>query len=199
MYPAKILTLCDAPAVLQPNGRVLVLAGTLYRNAGPPVDFFSQKMQLFEYDPVAGSLTKLPTAEQPPSGARQDTWTGRFLLLPTGEILLSTEQSQVYIYTPDPSEGSYQAVWQPTITTFPTTLIIGHSYLLTGTGINGISRPITMATMRRWRYQNDVAVALEFCDGGHRETAPLTGQYVQEQFPVGEITRGLALTKTHAL
>ncbi|HEY6489852.1 MAG: kelch repeat-containing protein [Terracidiphilus sp.] len=141
VYPAKILTLCDAPAVLQPNGRVLVLAGTLYRNAGPPVDFFSQKMQLFEYDPVAGSLTKLPTAEQPPSGAAsQDTWTGRFLLLPTGEILLSTEQSQVYIYTPDPSEGSYQAVWQPTITTFPTTLIIGHSYLLTGTGINGISQ-----------------------------------------------------------
>lgn len=141
VYPAKILTLCDAPAVLQPNGRVLVLAGSLYRNAGPPPDFFSQKMQLFEYDPVAGSLTKLPPSAQPPSGAAsQDTWTGRFLLLPTGEILLSTEQSTVDIYTPDPSEGSFQTAWQPVITTFPTTLIIGHSYLLTGTGINGVSQ-----------------------------------------------------------
>jgi hypothetical protein len=141
VYPAKILTLCDAPAVLQPNGRALVLAGSLYRFAGPPVDFFSKLMQLFEYDPIAGTLTKLPSGEQPPSGAAsQDTWTGRFLLLPTGEILLSTEQSQVYIYSPDPSEGSYQAAWQPVITTFPTTLIIGHSYLLTGTGINGISQ-----------------------------------------------------------
>ena len=41
---------------------------------------------------------------------------------------------------PDPSEGSYQAAWQPVITTFLTTLIIGHSYLPTGTGINGISQ-----------------------------------------------------------
>lgn len=139
VYPTKILTLSDAPAVLQPNGRVLVIAGTLYRNAGPPVDFFSQNSQIFEYDPVAKGLTKLGT--QPPSGATsQDTWTGRFLLLPTGEILFSTEQSQVYIYTPDPSEGSFQAAWQPVITIFPTTLIIGHSYLLTGTGLNGISQ-----------------------------------------------------------
>ncbi len=58
VYPAKILTLCDAPAVLQPNGRVLVLAGSLYRVAGPPVDFFSKLMQLFEYDPIAGTLTE---------------------------------------------------------------------------------------------------------------------------------------------
>jgi hypothetical protein len=139
VYPAKILTLSDAPAVLQPNGRVLVLAGSLYRNAGPPVDFFSKNLQVFEYDPGTGKLTTL--GPQPPSGATsQDTWTGRFLLLPSGEILLSTEQSQVYIYTPDSAEGSYQAAWQPTITTFPTTLIIGHSYLLTGTGLNGLSQ-----------------------------------------------------------
>ena len=139
VYPAKILTLSDAPAVLQTNGRVLVLAGSLYRNAGPPVDFFSKNLQAFEYDPLAGSLNAL--AAQPPSGATsQDTWTGRFLLLPTGQILLSTEQAQVYIYTQDPSEPTFQAAWQPAITNFPSTLIIGHSYLLTGTGLNGISQ-----------------------------------------------------------
>ena len=86
--------------MLQPNGRALVLAGSLYRVAGPPVDFFSKLMQLFEYDPIAGTLTKLPSGEQPPSGAAsQDTWTGRFLLLPTGEILLSTEQLKQVAFT----------------------------------------------------------------------------------------------------
>jgi hypothetical protein len=54
--------------------------------------------------------------------------------------MLSTQQGQVYIYTPDPAEGSYQAAWQPTIVSFPSTLIVGHSYLLTGTGLNGLSQ-----------------------------------------------------------
>ncbi|MGD0870714.1 MAG: hypothetical protein ABSB88_14250 [Bryobacteraceae bacterium] len=142
VYPAKILTLSDAPACMQPNGRVLVVAGTLYRNTSNGIDFFSQNSQFFEYDPlapVASSLTLLGT--QPPSGATsQDTWTARFLLLPSGQVMLSTEQAQVYIYTPDPAEPSYQPAWQPAIATFPTTLIIGHSYLLTGAGLNGLSQ-----------------------------------------------------------
>jgi len=143
LSPTGLLTLSDAPACLQPNGRVLVVAGTLYLvvTSGVP-DFFSKNSQYFEYDPtapVATSLTKMAT--QPPSGATsQDTWTARFLVVPTGQIMLSTQQGQVYIYTPDPSEGSYQAAWQPTITSFPSTLIVGSSYLLTGQGLNGLSQ-----------------------------------------------------------
>jgi hypothetical protein len=100
---------------------------------------FSKNSQYFEYDPVANTLTKLPL--QPPGNTNSvDTWTTRFLLLPTGQILLSSQQGQVYIYTPDPAEGSYQAAWQPTIVSFPDTLVIGHSYLLTGTLLTGLSQ-----------------------------------------------------------
>ena len=139
LSPTGLLTLSDAPGCLQPNGRVLVVAGTLYRNTSNGIDFFSKNSQYFEYDPAAGTLTKLP-AQPPNTATSQDTWTARFLVLPTGQIMLSTQQAQVYIYTPDPAEGSYQAAWQPSITSFPSTLIVGHSYLLTGQGLNGLSQ-----------------------------------------------------------
>lgn len=139
--PNGLLTLSDSPGVMQINGRILVTAGSLAKeitSSGAP-DFYSQKMQICQYDQVAGTIVAL--SDQPPSGVTsQDTWTSRFLLLPTGQILLSTQQAQVYIYTPPTSEGSYQAAWQPVITAFPGTLIIGHSYLLTGTNLNGLSQ-----------------------------------------------------------
>jgi Kelch motif len=139
LCPTGFLSLSDSPGVTQTNGRMLATAGTLYKNAGPPADFFSKNLKVCEYDPVAETIVQL--ADQPPSGVTsQDTWTSRFLILPTGQILLSTQQSQVYIYTPPSSEGSYQAAWKPVITTFPSTLIIGHSYLLTGTNLNGLSQ-----------------------------------------------------------
>ena len=137
--PNGLLTLSDAPGVMQPNGRILTTAGTLYRNAGKQIDFYSKNLKVCEYDPVAETVVQL--TDQPPSSVTsQDTWTSRFLLLPTGQILLSTQQSQVYIYTPPAAEGGYQAAWKPVITTFPSTLIIGHSYLLTGTNLNGLSQ-----------------------------------------------------------
>lgn len=140
LSPTGLLTLSDAPACLQPNGRVLVVAGTLYlRVQGTQNLLFSKNSQFFEYDPTANSLTKL--ALQPPGNTgSQDTWTARFLLLPTGQILLSMQQGQIYLYNPDPNEGSYNAAWQPTIVSFPDTLVIGDSYLLTGTGLNGLSQ-----------------------------------------------------------
>ena len=138
LSPTGFLTLSDSPAVMQTNGRILTTAGTLYYNASSN-DFFSKNLKVCEYDPVAGTIVQL--VDQPPSGVTsQDSWTSRFLLLPTGQILLSTQQAQVYIYTPPASEGSYQAAWKPVITTFPSTLIIGHSYLLTGTNLNGLSQ-----------------------------------------------------------
>ena len=80
-----------------------VVAGTLVPLHVDPGSTSSRRIRrYFEYDPVAGTLTKLPA--QPPSTATsQDTWTARFLLLPTGQMLLSTQQAQVYIYTPDPA------------------------------------------------------------------------------------------------
>lgn len=138
--PGGLLTLSDAPGVTQTNGRMLVTAGSLAKEAtSSGFDFYSQKLQVCQYDQDAGTIVALK--DQPPSGVTsQDTWTSRFLLLPTGQILLSTQQAQIYIYTPPASEGSYKAAWKPAITTFASTLIIGHSYLLTGTNLNGLSQ-----------------------------------------------------------
>jgi hypothetical protein len=145
LSPTGFLSLSDAPAVLQPNGRVLAAAGTLYLSVSTNSqgmttrDFFSKNLKICQYDPTANTIVQL--MDQPPSTATtQDTWTARFLLLPTGQIMLSTQQAQVYIYTPPAVEGSYQAAWQPVIVSFPDTLIIGQSYLLTGTGLNGLSQ-----------------------------------------------------------
>ena len=140
LSPTGLLTQSDAPTCLQPNGRVITVAGTLYRilQSGQEL-MFSKNSQYFEYDPVANALVKLPL--QPPGNTNSvDTWTTRFLLLPTGQILLSSQQGQVYIYAPDPAEGGFQAAWQPTIVSFPDTLVIGHSYLLTGTLLTGLSQ-----------------------------------------------------------
>ena len=139
--PNGLLTLSDAPGVTQTNGRMLVTAGSLAKEitSSGSADYYSQKLQVCQYDPVAGTIVAL--TDQPPSSVTsQDTWTSRFLLLPTGQILLSTQQAQVYIYTPPALEGSYQAAWKPVITTFSSALIIGHSYLLTGTNLNGLSQ-----------------------------------------------------------
>lgn len=140
LSPTGLLTQSDAPACLQPNGRVITVAGTLYRTVDQNQQvMFSKNSQYFEYDSIANTLTKLPL---PPPGNTNsvDTWTTRFLLVPTGQILLSSQQGQVYIYTPDPAEGSYQSAWQPAIVSFPDTLVIGHSYLLTGTLLTGLSQ-----------------------------------------------------------
>ncbi|HEY1606414.1 MAG TPA: hypothetical protein VGF77_12545 [Allosphingosinicella sp.] len=104
----------DCPAVLLPNGNVLV-AG----NSG----------SLYEYD---GSSFRR-TVVGPAGGAPV------FLLpLPSGEVLVltPTESVQVRLYEPT---GGPQTAWAPTIATVPTALVRGHSYDLTGTQLNGLS------------------------------------------------------------
>jgi hypothetical protein len=173
LSPTGLLTQSDAPACLQTNGRVITVAGTLYRllDEGQEV-MFSKNSQYFEYDPIANTLTKLPL--QPPGNTNSvDTWTTRFLLLPTGQILLSSQQGPVYLYTPDPAEGSYQAAWQPAIVSFPDTLVIGHSYLLTGTQLNGLSQANS--------YGDDAQMATNYPIVQITDTASQAVYYLQTQ------------------
>jgi hypothetical protein len=61
------------------------------------------------------------------------------LVLPTGEILFTNQTNQVALYT---SSGSYQAAWQPTISSISSaSLGIGlTNYSITGTQFNGLSQ-----------------------------------------------------------
>jgi hypothetical protein len=108
----NIQTSIDAPAVLLPGGKVLFASGNTRLEGG--TQFWSNPTLINAYDPVANSIKKL--ASQPPSNG-VDTWQARFLLLPTGEVLITSEQQQTIAIMNDPAIiGTPNAAWKPVIT-----------------------------------------------------------------------------------
>ncbi len=120
----------DAGAALLPNGKVLCVG-----SPSPPCSY-PGPTTFFEYDPSTNAATVVAS----PTNAGSACYTGRFLLLPTGQVLFSNNSSTVSVYTPD---GSPNAAWKPTITACPTDLITGHSYTITGTQLNGLSQAVS--------------------------------------------------------
>ena len=108
-----------AAAVL-PNGHVLYAGGELINN---PV------VHVVEFDPIANSITNVAS---PATLSSINTFVQQMLMLPSGQVLFSSEHSQLYVYTPD---GAPQAAWKPTITSVAAN---GDHYTLTGTQLNGL-------------------------------------------------------------
>ncbi|MGH6835062.1 MAG: choice-of-anchor D domain-containing protein [Methylocella sp.] len=117
----------DAPAALLPNGRVLLAA-----SPAPPCSF-PGPTSFFEYDPATNTLNPVGT----PSNSAGPCFTGRFLLLPNGQVLFSNQSAAVTIYTPD---GAPNPSWKPAITAIPPIMAVGHHYLLSGRQFNGLSQ-----------------------------------------------------------
>ncbi|HEV2545757.1 MAG TPA: hypothetical protein VGU20_00310 [Stellaceae bacterium] len=125
----------DAPAVLLPNGRVLCIVGktgggTLPAWAGYPA-------KAFEFDgtkPIETALTPVP---DPPNATDAYTYECQLLLLPTGEVLCSTDSSDMQVYQPD---GAPNPAWAPSFLAPPATIYPGHSFWLEGTQLNGLSQ-----------------------------------------------------------
>jgi len=117
----------DAPAVLLTNGQVLLTA-----SPSPPCNY-PGPTTFFQYNPATNQapITTGPTNNGSPC------FQGRFLLLPSGEVLYSNQSSTVSILA---SVGGAQAGWAPTITSAPNSLILGHSYQIFGTQFNGLSQ-----------------------------------------------------------
>ena len=115
----------DAAGAVMVDGKVLFMGdvgGSSF--AGPT--------SIFEYDPVANSMT---TAPNPPSGAiSAPAFIFRMLALPSGQILMSGSSSILNIYTP---AGTPSAAWKPTISSITSTGF--GNYLLTGTQLNGLT------------------------------------------------------------
>lgn len=138
-------TAIDAPAVLQPSGKVICVAGnTISETSNGQVSYWSNPTTFYEFDPKTfnaanpGTLPQL--AVQPPIGSNSgDTWEARFLLLPTGEVLYSAQSNAIYLYTPDPADTPDPS-WKPVIATFPSTMAPGQVYTITGTQFNGLSQ-----------------------------------------------------------
>src|SRR5258708_8066747 len=82
----QLMTVRDAPACLLPNGKVLCCAGLATGDGGwggPPT--------FFEYDPATHLLNPVAT----PNPDASVPYVGRILLLPTGQGLYATNNSDV--------------------------------------------------------------------------------------------------------
>lgn len=117
----------DAPAVLLTNGHVLCLAGPV------KTDGWAGPCHCYEFD----GTSLIPTPDPPNAGGGTETWQARMLLLPTGEVLLSSRSQDIRVYQ---SDGAPDPSWAPQITSCPTSLIPGHRYTLNGKQLNGLSQ-----------------------------------------------------------
>lgn len=83
----------DAPAAVLPSGHVLFAA-----DAGPTLGVFSPPTQLFDFDPDTNSISSV--ASPTPDLDIVPSYVARMLVLPTGQVLLSDTDSQLFLYTP---------------------------------------------------------------------------------------------------
>jgi hypothetical protein len=117
----------DAPAVLLANGQVLLTA-----SPAPPCKY-PGPTTFFLYNPATNKATIVPG----PSNGSQPCFQGRMLLLPSGQVLYANNSNYIGVYTPD---GAANSAWNPRITSLPSTLRQGHSEVLKGTLLNGLSQ-----------------------------------------------------------
>ncbi len=150
----SIQTAIDTPGVLLPNGNVLFVGGQTVREVSSTgaVSFWSNPCTVFLYDPVANTAITALTPQPPSNGV--DAWRARLLLLPTGEVLFSSQQASVSILALDPPLATPNNAWRPAITDSPVAMVAGHSYVLTGTQFNGLSQACS--------YGDDAMVATNY-------------------------------------
>src|SRR5208282_5979434 len=66
-----------------------------------------------------------------------DSYVTHLLNLPNGQIMFTDFSTNGIEFLT--SAGTYQAAWQPTITSAPTNLTAGQTYSISGTQFNGVS------------------------------------------------------------
>ena len=116
----------DAPAALEINGNVVVEASVFTGTFTPPANFY-------EWD--GSHLNAFPA---PPNAVNTPSFAGHLLVLPNGQIMYTDYSTDVEFLT---SVGTFNAAWQPTITSVATTLTHGSSSNpISGTQFNGLSQ-----------------------------------------------------------
>ena len=151
----NLQTAIDAPGVLLPGGKVLLVAGNTVRevSSSGQASFWSSPSNIYVYDP-ATNTTPVALSKQPANNTT-DTWQTRFLLLPTGQVLFTSQEAgKLSLLTADASLTAYAPSWQPTITSCPSTMAVGHHYKLEGTQFNGLSQACS--------YGDDAQMATNF-------------------------------------
>jgi hypothetical protein len=116
------LGIADGPAALEPNGKMLMMASPL---------IFQNGSIFFEWDG-----TSLTQVAGPPNAPNRSCFQGHLLLLPTGQIMYTDYTTDVEIFTPTP--GNYN--WVPSAFLKSLSLTRGHTYVMAGTKLNGLSQ-----------------------------------------------------------
>ena len=119
----------DSSGAMMVNGKILCAVGN-YLDYNAPTFFY-------EYDYAANSFnTNIPAPGNPTPGSSDNvaTFQTTMLDLPDGTVLYAHQGSDLYVYTPG---SGPLAAGKPAI--ISVALISDGSYLLTGTGLNGIS------------------------------------------------------------
>jgi hypothetical protein len=178
----------DAPASLLPSGKVLCTASPA-AGCDPSFEGYCPPSYFFEFDPVRGDLAPTPI----PHNSGGPCYTGRMLLLPTGEVLFSNGTQDIEVYIPD---GKPDSKWRPRITNHPKEIKPSQTYILYGEQINGLSQAVsygddaTMATNYPIIHiRNSKSGKICYCRTfGHSTMAVATKESVQStnfQAPVG--------------
>ena len=115
----------DAPAALEINGNVIV-------EGSPFKGTFSSPSLIYEWNG-----TTLTQVAAPPNAVNTASYQGHMLLLPNGQIMYTDFSKDVEFWT---AAGTYESAWQPTITSVPSTLVLGTTYAISGTQFNGLSQ-----------------------------------------------------------
>jgi hypothetical protein len=121
LYNGGQLVAADSPALLEPNGRVLLPAFVVGTSEATFVEFFPERLA-FEI------VTNGPT--------NFDAESMRMLVLPDGHGLISSNNGP---WLDVAFNGNPQAAWAPTVASFPSTVAPGATVNLAGTQLAGRS------------------------------------------------------------
>jgi len=142
---ATACTLADAPAALLPSGNILFAAST---GGGWTGNGYPHMTHFFEFT-TANTIIQITT--DPPNSSNNASYVYNLLVLPTGQIMMTDFGKIAQLYNP---LGSPDPAWAPVITSVPLCLVIGSTYSIAGTQLNGLSQGAA--------YGDDVQAATNF-------------------------------------
>jgi hypothetical protein len=121
------LDVADGPAVLEPNGNVLIFASP---------GLFASPGYMFEFDGRA-----LNQIAAPPNAVNDSSYYGNFLALPNGQIFFTDFSNDIELFTPS---GRAECGWEPQIddSCGLDELEQGSTYRLSGTQLHGLSQAV---------------------------------------------------------
>ena len=125
-------TLADAPGAVLPNGNILFAASPGNWTSS---EQFPTPTHFFELALSNNTITQVNDASW---AASTNSFETNFLVLPTGQILATNMDgvNNIQIYTP---QGTYQSSWRPVITSVPSCVNPGGTYVAYGNQLNGLT------------------------------------------------------------